>query len=275
MKEDVENNSIPATIGYGIVITTGATAIAAALLYSIPAIWNDVFDQLLFTTIAFIIYGTIHVVLGNKEKFAAFTASSTYGVQNTAILTLAILCSIGIQYNLLARGSLLVAFISAAAFYLPFISVAAYRHFQYIPDPQYNLWFSQKNLISNRSIVFLSTLPLKIKVAPTLLHKYSSVYPCIVPAQMDVGTLFQYFLAHQQYKKIDIENEDEIGNPVGWVFYEEKWQGHKIRPLNPDLNLRDNKVEANAVVVAKRIIINPDTVPLLSAKHRNHELHKQ
>lgn len=272
MKQDVENDNTRAKIGYAVAITIGANAIAAALLYNMTA--NDVFNRILLAAIAFLVYGAVHVWLGNREKFADFTASTIYGIRNTTVLTFVILVSISIQYALLAKGSLLVAFILAAAFFLPFISVAAYRHFQYIPDPQYNLWFSQNNLISNQSIVYLISMPVKIKVAPTLLHNYSSVYPIIAPSKVEVGTLFQYFLAHQHNKNIDIENEDEVGNPVGWVFYEEKWQGHKIRALNPSLNLHDNKVEANAVVIAKRVIINPDTVPLLSAKHRIYELHK-
>lgn len=148
-----------------------------------------------------------------------------------------------------------------------------YLAYQDIPDPQLKPWYKLNNLIDQKAFVFLSSATIQIKVQENVLSKSYSCIECIIPGHFELGKIFHYFLIQQQIKHAVIQTEDDDGIPYAWNFYlERKWQ--PLIALDPEKNLQDLRIKANATIIAKRIVSTPDYSLEYMIKNNGYELHQ-
>jgi hypothetical protein len=237
---------------------------------------KDLLQWIIILTVmlaAFVSLGVLHLWLSNT-RLKKFTTKTTRGFKNTALLTFSILWSLVIFYLLVDSNLFLLSIANSAAFILPYAIAYTYKRFESIPDPQYEVWYKKDNLIENKAFVFLASVPLKFKLAPALIDNNYTTFASTLPAQMELGKAFHYFLIQQQNNNRFIETEDESGEPVGWQFYLEKLWGYHLVPLNPDLNLWQNQVKPHSTIVAKRVVFSPNILPPHFQTNHRHELYQ-
>lgn len=221
--------------------------------------------------VAFVLAGMLHVFFAEKARIYEFSPGQS-GLKNTLLLSTIIALSLAVLYFFFNTRLLVLSFACGAAFLLPYVTFYTSRVFESIPQPSYKPWYKKDNLIDYKAFVFLTSVALKVKLRPLILENSYNVYDVVVPAQMELGKIFHYFLIQQQNENSTIETKDEFGQPSAWRFYYKKNWRHPLRPLDPDLNLWENQVKAKSVIIAKRVIIPSEILPAKFQKRTHHEL---
>ena len=253
-----------------IVLLTGIAIGAAHFINSI-AVNERVFTFLQLAGILFI--GWQHIKITNTLHLKIFSPRSFKGLVITLLLSVALILSLWCLKHLNITNQLLIPAFAGAAFLLPSVLNSAYSVFNNIPDIQLQPWYKLDNLIDNKSFVFLSTIPIQIKVQTNVLNTTYTHFTCTVPGHFELGKIYHYFLIQQQINNTPIETQDDDGEPYGWHFYlEKKW--FPLVALDPEKNLLDSHVKSNATIIAKRIMPTAEFLFKPIIKNHRYELHQ-
>lgn len=220
---------------------------------------------------AFAALGVLHVWM-SAGKLTKFSMKRPAGRKHTLLLAASMLVALALLYTFLNVDVFRLCFAATAAFITPYIFAYCYNVFESIPDPQYKLWYKKDNLIDNKAFVFLASVPLKIKLAPSMMDNSYKVFKSTMPAQMELGRMFHFFLIQQQADDVVIDAKNQFNEPIGWQFYREKLWGLRLIPLNPDFNLWENQVKPGSTILAKRFILSSDRLPVQFQQTQQHEL---
>lgn len=222
----------------------------------------------------FALAGVLYVQLEVKKKLSVPRLNYQAPLVRLVIMGLIILIAVGVIYWMENAQLVWLSLGVGAAFLLPSLTTFSEYAYSEIPDLEYPIWYKKDNLIDNKTFVFLTSVPIKIKLAPQAIDNTYTVYNSTVPAQMEIGNIFHYFLVKQQIKKLLIETEDEYGEPYGWQFYTESLKGYQHTPLHPNLNLWENQVKANGTIIARRVIGEKGNINVVEHSNKDYELHK-
>ncbi len=209
---------------------------------------------------ACIFLGILHLFISEKKSAYWFSLEKKGSLINTVIFSVALLVISVVLFTIVNKSLVLFSVAFSAAFFLPIITTYTYRQFLAIPKPEQRVWFQQHNLIDNKSFVFLNSIGIKIKLTPLHEEKKMTVFNVVVPAQMELGKIFHFFVIQQKSEGIEIETTDERNKPVGWQFFLEKYNGLSLRLLNPDVDLRENGIENRNSIVAERVYAVKSTI---------------
>lgn len=258
------------SIVYVLVVLGAGTAIVGTYLKN-PIAENElIFTFLQLGGILFI--GCQHIKITNALRLTTISPNTPKGLVFTFFLAITLFFSVwGLKYFGITT-QLLMPLIAAAAFFLPSVLYCSYNAFRHIPDIQVKPWYKRDNLIENTSFVFLSTIPLQIKLQATVLDSNYTHFNCTVPGQYELGKIFHYFLIQQQINQVLIDMQDEDGEPYGWNFYlERKW--FPLVAIHPEKSLLENRITADTAIIAKRVILPPEISFQPTNKNLFHELH--
>jgi hypothetical protein len=269
---DAPQRSKTTSFIYAILVAASCVALSyfIALVKAKDAIWW--YAIVVAQLVAFVIVGMLHLFVARKGRFHAFSPGEPPGLGNTLLLSIIVALSIAALYFFYNISLLILAVACGAAFLLPYLTFYVSQVFESITQPTYKPWYKKDNLIDYKAFVFLTSVALKIKLRPLILENSYSVFEVVVPAQMELGKIFHYFLIQQQNNNASIETKDEFGQPAAWKFYYKKGWRQQLRPLDPDLNLWENQVKAKSVIIAERVIISAETLPAKFQKRTHHEL---
>ena len=216
--------------------------------------YNNWYVFITIQILGFIVAGIIYFKLEKKKKFYKHNTYYNSNLINAGIISIIICFGVGIIYWLGNLHMIWLSIVAGAAFFLPWITTFSNHAYVSIPEIQYPVWYKQNNLIDNKAFVFLASVSIKIKLSIHALDKSDKIFYSTVPAQMEVGKIFHYFLIQQQMKEIIIETENENEASYGWLFYIQSLKGYQLKPLNPNFNLWENQVKSNNTIIAKRVI---------------------
>jgi Type VI secretion system, TssN len=130
---------------------------------------------------------------------------------------------------------------------------AAWRTFRNIPERRYEPWF----LPSNQDAVLLPLMQhMRIRLQLRMLRsdRKEKAVTVSIPPRMTLGDLFSNFVLQQRkHNPNGIDFDDPHNQPYAWEFYASKWGGFRIRILDPDKSLIENKLKSYNIVAVKRI----------------------
>ena len=256
---------------YIVVVLLAGIAISTADFMKPIAGNENVFTFLQELGLLFI--GWQHIKLTNTLHLKPISPLTFKGLTLTFFLTVALILLLWSLKHFGITNQLLQPVSAGAAFLLPSVSNSAYNVFREIPDIQLQPWYKRDNLIDNKSFVFLSTIPIQIKLQTEVLNNSYSNFNCTVPGHFELGKIFHYFLIQQQINGDSIETVDDNEEPYGWHFYlEKKW--YPLAALDPEKNLLDNHVKRNATIIAKRILPISEFSFQPNIKNNRYELHQ-
>lgn len=256
---------------YIVVVLLAGLAISTAHFMKPIAGNKNVFTFLQELFLLFI--GWQHIKLTNTLHLKSISPLTFKGLTLTFFLTVALILLLWSLKHFGITNQLLQPVSAGAAFLLPAVLNSAYNVFREIPDIQLQPWYKRDNLIDNKSFVFLSTIPIQIKLQTEVLNNSYSNFNCTVPGHFELGKIFHYFLIQQQTNHVIIETQDDDDEPYGWHFYlETKW--YPLVAVDPEKNLLDNHVKRNATIIAKRIIPMSEFLLQPTIKNHKYELHQ-
>ena len=271
VNKDPKMIAIFRVIIYIISILSAGVAICAAYFANPLATNMDVSKFLQLAALLFI--GWQHIKLTNAFHLKIVSPLTNNGLSATCIFSLALILVLWILKYSGIITPLLSPVIAGAAFLLPSVVNKAFNVFQYIPDLQLQPWYKRDNLIDNKSFIFLSSIPIHIKLQTKVLDTTYTNFTSTVPGHFELGKIFHYFLIQQQINHEVIETNDDDGEPYGWNFYlENKWL--PMVTLDSDKNLVENNVKSNVTIIAKRIMPPSAFLFQPTIKNISHELHQ-
>ena len=242
-----ENNTYSSTkkVGYSIIFAVVSVAIACGSFISAPSYFLSISARAtLFVT--YLALGVVYAFIFCIKEKVSFSF--------TAILGLAILLSLLTFHFYLLYDQIFNALSYTASFLLP--AVIFYNYVAYSTNSSktvQKVWYPDQNLISNKAIIFLNNIPIQFKLVVSSAGKKYEIFKTVAPSQMSLGKIFQAFLMQQANNNFHIDQKDERGKKVGWLFYAQVARGINLRPLDPELSLRENSIKSKTVIILQRV----------------------
>ena len=139
------------------------------------------------------------------------------------------------------------------AFLLPYLVHKTYCLGQEIPAPLFKTWqYSPNHTVPEADLH--NSIRVQFRIAKNMYEGRYSKFTIRAPMGMVFGDLFYTFL--RDYNQSHPEGQiqpDNTETPFSWMFYIKPawWQSRKV--IDPDLTVKSNNVEDNALINAKRI----------------------
>lgn len=171
----------------------------------------------------------------------------------------------------ITNSNMRMALSSSFAFLVPFLLLQAWFFYKHIPKNAELIWTDSETTPDQLSLSFRNKIPVCFQLSRKYFDMQEIQFPVTVSSWVKLGILFHQFILEQSKDKAwEIELADDDGHEYGWEFYAESMGGFISRQLNPTLNVRENKINQNEAIVARRVRLvaeaEPDT-ETLSAEH--------
>jgi Type VI secretion system, TssN len=151
----------------------------------------------------------------------------------------------------------LMAYASTCCFLLPFFLVQSWFFYKHIPREEKLVWNNKETEPDEISRYYQNKTAIRLRVTEKYFDIKEMVFPLTVSSWVKLGILFNQFALEQN--RADgprIELKDEKGSAYGWEFFAESLEGFISKQLDPELDLKKNKINRNAIVVARRVILS-------------------
>ena len=157
----------------------------------------------------------------------------------------------------ITNSNMTMALSSTFAFLVPFLLLQAWFFYKHIPKNRKLVWTDSEMMPDELSLSFRNKIPICFQLSRKYFDMKEVQFPVTVSSWVKLGMLFHQFILEQN-KAWEIELKDEDENQFGWEFYAESMGGILSRQLNPKLNVRENKINQNETIVARRIRLEPE-----------------
>ncbi|HTS44497.1 MAG TPA: TssN family type VI secretion system protein [Puia sp.] len=204
--------------------------------------------------IAFFGLGCVNVVAIRSVSFLSKEYFLEY-LYYTLLISLIICLFLWPIYYLTDSDSLM-AFASSCAFLLPFAFVHMWFFYKHIPKDIRLMWNKEETEPDEVSLSFRGMVPVSFQLTRAYFDMQVLRFPVTVSAWVKIGVLFNQLLLEQNKDGgAGIELTDENHCPYGWEFYEEVLGGLVSRQLNPELNMKNNKIAPQSIIAVRRVKI--------------------
>jgi hypothetical protein len=172
-----------------------------------------------------------------------------YTLLVAAIIALLLTC-----VYLITGSEVLLGVASGCAFLLPFFLLQTWFYYKHIPKGTGLLWESTDIQPDEIAKYYSNKASIRLKVSQKYFDLEAMTFPMNVSTWMRLGILFNQFAANYNKDGVsEIELADQDNQLYGWEFYTESVFGFVSRQLNPELDIKRNKVVRNGIIVARRV----------------------
>ena len=208
----------------------------------------------LLLQVAFLGLGVLHTWL--LYKVLSWSRKSYFFAETlfTLLITLVGGTAFVLVFYLLHTGGYNGPLVSAVlAFPLPYLVHKTYCLGQGIPAPLFKTWqYTPNHTVPEADLH--NAIRVQFRIAKNMYEGQYSKFTIRAPMGMVFGDLFYTFL--RDYNQSHPEGQIQPNNnetPFSWMFYIKPswWQSRKV--IDPDLTVKSNNVEDNALINAKRI----------------------
>jgi hypothetical protein len=199
--------------------------------------------------------GILHVSLMNRFLMGSLAGHFGWGLLATFLLMLFGAIGSAVIYYFAKLNYPFLTFI--LPFFLPFICWETYLFFIRIPSALYKVWFYPLNEeMPDLDMIDLS----QIEVVQFVFNKKpqdgsETNFTSKAPLNMTLGQLFFIFI--NDYNEKNSQNTivflDQQNLPQGWLFYRKRKWFNKKRFFDPDLSFRNNAIQPNEFIYARRV----------------------
>ncbi|MGI8952127.1 MAG: TssN family type VI secretion system protein [Chitinophagaceae bacterium] len=203
--------------------------------------------------IAFFGAGFLHSLLLNKSLSSTDKKNISVKLFFSIQLTVIILAALVFLYLFINKILLSIAFASASAFLLPSIITQCFIFFTTIPSKKFKLWYP-KNIKEDKATVIVNSIPLYFKLTKRYFDIEEISFFVTADGNKTLSSVFNEFIIEQNQNGIkNIECYDKKHNFYAWEFFIKTNELFGMKRLNPELNLRINKIKNDSIIIAKRI----------------------
>lgn len=251
-----------------------AMAIALTLLLGAISVMNIGISGFFIKAcqiLAFLGCGILYISFLKKNiVFPYLTSPFNNKLLFSISLSLLISIVLLLLYLFTDSNMIVMSFASSCSFLLPFAITEAWKTYNELPQKRYKLWYNSDVVMDSRTTVFLNSLPIRLKLSLKYFDISEEMFELTVPGHTQFGKFFNQFIIEKNKNNTSvIECIDIEKKPFGWQFYVARFNGLNKQFIDPELSLRENKVNDHSVITAKRHRTNESLMAKLPSPERN------
>jgi hypothetical protein len=215
--------------------------------------------QILIPASAYVLMGGIFTALLSSKLLSVNSDNHNKGMLFAFLVFVGVLVASFITGHIKGSGSILASVFYSCLFFLPFVIYQTWHFFKQLSFTGYNkIWYlpERNSKIKPNATVFLNTIHIKIKMAPTY-GASEQIYEVTVPSRLSVGGVFETFI-NNEISNQEKSRFDDLDNQLfGWQFLAPSPLGLGTRLVDPNASLDQNNITNNDLLIARRVPNQP------------------
>jgi hypothetical protein len=242
-----------------LVVTNIAGFLLVALIFGSLALMHTSNPVLLKTIqlVAFFGLGCANLSLMQTGSFLSRDFFQEYLIYALLVATIIMISLFCIYF--LTGANILMAFGSVTAFLLPLAFVQTWFFYKHIPrsEEMRVIWEGEPVAPEPLAEMFRSHINVQIRIAKKYFDLREAAFALTASSWLKLGEVFlQFLVEHKKDHNLSIELKDKDDRAYGWEFYAERAGGFISRQLDPELTLRQNNINSEGIIVARRVRIH-------------------
>ncbi|MEP7144119.1 MAG: TssN family type VI secretion system protein [Ferruginibacter sp.] len=213
------------------------------------------YEKKLFYLTAMLLVGVSHIFSFPKWLPHLNDRHRKTGLLYSISLAALIGISTGLLFSFLGFERLQLPLAGTCSFLFPTAILQSWIYFDSISPKAYPNWYLPVAMPSNKmTAVLLNSLQIKFRLKLNYSDTAENLFVSTVPANSQLGKIFQFFLTDIEEAGTKIQLLDEQHQPYGWRFLHRKTLVTVV--LDPESTPSENKIKPHDTILIERIKIN-------------------